>query len=247
MIFNRIASALRQQDWSTMITEMLVLVVGIFLGLQVDAWNEKRKDRADETVYLQRMHSDILLAEQLSGRVRERRIGNNAINHQVSDVLFGREEADELTTDQCMALQSATLFNIQVVDLPSMLELISTGRLAIIRNPELRTNLLQLQQTSESLQSLIRTQVGSVGEGHLSALFPQLIHLESYFSRQENEVRLRPTCNLAAMRQDQRFLNQVSLSLDRYDVYVRDGLLPWTQRIDAVHALVDAELGLEHP
>ena len=246
MIMNRIAGALREQQWSTVFIELLVLIVGIFLGLQVDAWNEQRKDRADETVYLQRMHSDIALAEQLSGRVRERRIQSNAINHEVADVLFGRVAADELTDVQCGALHSANFFNIQVVDLPSVLELISTGRLEIIRNAELRTSLLQLQQTSASLQSLISTQSTSVGEGHLPTLFPQHIQLESYFSAQENEVRLRPTCKLAGMRQDQLFLNQVSLSFDRYDVYVRDGLLPWVQRLDTVHALVDEELGIVH-
>ena len=57
--------------------------------------------------------------------------------------------------------------------------------------------------------------------------FVAVARLESYFSEQEDEVRLRPTCKLAAMRQDQLFLNQLSLSFDHYDVYVRYDLKPY--------------------
>lgn len=247
MIMNRIATALREQQWSTVLIEMLVLVVGIFLGLQVDAWNEQRKDRADEAVYLQRMHSDILLAEQLSARVRERRIERNAVNNEVAEVLFRRSDVNELSDEQCVAIHSANFFNIQVVDLPTLLELVSTGRLGIIRSAELRTALLQLQQTSASLQSLISTQATSVGDGHLATLFPQYIQLDSYFDEERGEVSSRAVCELDGMRRDQAFLNQVSLSFDRYDAYVRDGLLPWARSFDAVHALVDGQLGIEHP
>ena len=38
--------------------EVLIVVVGIFLGLQVDAWNQARKDRAAEAAYLGRLHAD---------------------------------------------------------------------------------------------------------------------------------------------------------------------------------------------
>jgi hypothetical protein len=37
---------------------VLIVVVGIFFGLQVDAWNQDHKDRATETVYLDRLRAD---------------------------------------------------------------------------------------------------------------------------------------------------------------------------------------------
>ena len=44
MILRRLAEGVRQQDWFTVVVEVLIVVVGIFLGLQVDDWNEGRQD-----------------------------------------------------------------------------------------------------------------------------------------------------------------------------------------------------------
>jgi len=49
---------MREQNWSSAVLEVLVVVVGIFLGLQVDAWNQARKDRVAEAAYLERLHAD---------------------------------------------------------------------------------------------------------------------------------------------------------------------------------------------
>ena len=46
MILRRIADAFRKQDWATVTIEFFVVVVGIFVGLQVDNWNQIRKDQA---------------------------------------------------------------------------------------------------------------------------------------------------------------------------------------------------------
>jgi hypothetical protein len=71
MILKHMAEAILKQNWSVVLIEVLVVVVGIFLGLQVDDWNQDRKDRGDERQYLQRLHADLLIAEKLSDRVHE--------------------------------------------------------------------------------------------------------------------------------------------------------------------------------
>ena len=59
MIIQRMARALKTQDWSTIAIELVVVVVGIFLGLQVDDWNDRRKEAAREEANLQRLLTDI--------------------------------------------------------------------------------------------------------------------------------------------------------------------------------------------
>lgn len=44
MIIRKLATALRRQDWFTVFVEVTIVVVGIFVGLQVDDWNDRRKD-----------------------------------------------------------------------------------------------------------------------------------------------------------------------------------------------------------
>jgi hypothetical protein len=58
MIFRRLAEAVREQNLFTVVLEILILVIGIFIGLQVDDWNERRKDRAAERGYLERLLDD---------------------------------------------------------------------------------------------------------------------------------------------------------------------------------------------
>ena len=58
MILRRLSEAIRRQDWFVVVLEVLIVVVGIFIGLQVDDWNKYRQDRALEQVYLDRLYAD---------------------------------------------------------------------------------------------------------------------------------------------------------------------------------------------
>ncbi len=58
MILHRLADSLRKQNWVTVVLEVMIVVVGIFIGLQVDDWNSERKDRVEETLILDRLKTD---------------------------------------------------------------------------------------------------------------------------------------------------------------------------------------------
>ena len=53
MILRRIATAFRKQDWFTVAVETLIVVLGVFLGIQLGNWNDARALRAQETELLQ--------------------------------------------------------------------------------------------------------------------------------------------------------------------------------------------------
>ena len=42
MILRRLTDALRKQDWVTVFVELLIVVLGVIMGLQVNNWNEER-------------------------------------------------------------------------------------------------------------------------------------------------------------------------------------------------------------
>lgn len=44
MILRRLADSLRRQDWFTVVLEIGILVLGVFLGIQVANWNQDRLD-----------------------------------------------------------------------------------------------------------------------------------------------------------------------------------------------------------
>ena len=59
MIVRRLAEALRKQNWVTVVLEIMIVVIGIFLGLQANDWNQARNDRALEVRYLERLQADL--------------------------------------------------------------------------------------------------------------------------------------------------------------------------------------------
>lgn len=59
MILRHIASAFRRQDWFTVFVETMIVVLGVFLGLQVNNWNELRAHRAAERGFLAQLRNEL--------------------------------------------------------------------------------------------------------------------------------------------------------------------------------------------
>jgi len=59
MIIRRMAEAIREQNWFTVIVEIFIVVIGIFLGLQVSEWNEERQQQARTKQVLETLREDL--------------------------------------------------------------------------------------------------------------------------------------------------------------------------------------------
>ena len=243
MILRRLTTAFRKQDWFTVAVETLIVVFGVFIGLQVNNWNNARQDRADEQSFLERLHPDIVRVEDSSARVRKRRIASMDDLRSASEVIFGVAERNELTPAECLAVATSHYYNINVLSLPSVVELENAGRVSIIRDTALRTALVEYEQRVDTFT--IRQGDQSLSN-NLLMLNPQLVKVTPVFDAELGEMQTLPDCDVAAMREDQAFLNALAENLDAYDAYLRDGLLPWDAQLTEVHHLVDLALGVTH-
>ena len=142
VIINRIAQGVRKQDWFTAILELVILVIGIYIGLQVDDWVSERKDRRTETVYLELLARDVAELQQhveaqhafekdkvdVAARAYELLTSDDPSAHQV--------ELGELLTmlsgRRTLSLNSATYE-----------QMVSSGHLQLIRDPKLRDKLVR--------------------------------------------------------------------------------------------------------
>jgi len=149
-MLRQVIEDVKTQNWFAVALEFLIVVLSIFFALQANNWNEARKDRIDERRLMSRLHGDLELAEELSSRVRGRRLDRLSSIMSASDVIFIRSERNTLSNEECTAVGSSHYFNIPISDLPSLAELISTGRMAIIQDAELRSALVGLQQVKEA-------------------------------------------------------------------------------------------------
>jgi hypothetical protein len=136
MMLRRLAGNLRRQDWTAVVIELVVVIVGVFIGLQASNWNEERGTSAKAQVFTERLKAD-LLAEAWG---YEMQIGYH------SDVLSNAEKAadalDGLTPlpeeALLVAAYRATQYNSNTRRRATYDELTSTGEMGLIRDEALR-------------------------------------------------------------------------------------------------------------
>jgi hypothetical protein len=71
VIIKRISDALLSRRWRDVLVELLIVIVGVFLAIQVENWNEGRKELAQEKVLLESLRDDFVENQ----RIGKHRIG----------------------------------------------------------------------------------------------------------------------------------------------------------------------------
>lgn len=59
MILRRIAHHLKQQQWTAVLIELVILILGVFLGFQVTDWANERANRTAEARHLEEIAEDL--------------------------------------------------------------------------------------------------------------------------------------------------------------------------------------------
>jgi hypothetical protein len=59
MILKRLRAEAAHQNWFGVAVDLVILILGVFLGIQVTDWNQARLDRADGREYRQRLYFDL--------------------------------------------------------------------------------------------------------------------------------------------------------------------------------------------
>jgi len=91
MILKQLAESMKNQDWFVVCIEIMIVVVGIFIGLQVDDWNKERTFRQTETELLyelkRELEASIHLTEGRSNSFKQAaEAGRRSLNFLSSDI-----------------------------------------------------------------------------------------------------------------------------------------------------------------
>ena len=60
MLIRRYLEHIKSQNWSAVFLDIIVVIVGIYLGMQVTNWNDERKAKQDEQEYIEALKSDLV-------------------------------------------------------------------------------------------------------------------------------------------------------------------------------------------
>jgi len=64
MILRRLSQSLKEQNWTAIVIEFVLLVSGVFLGIQVANWNAERGDQVRAQAYLARIQGNLNTDQQ---------------------------------------------------------------------------------------------------------------------------------------------------------------------------------------
>jgi len=141
MVLQRLSRALREQNWFTVVIEILVVVIGILVGLQVDDWNENRKTRGKEAIYLSRLYDDLKVTQsELSMRIER----NETALQRMTAALRALEACD--SSIPALDEVQYALVRYQVsppINMPDATydEMVATGALARLPDQELKQSI----------------------------------------------------------------------------------------------------------
>ncbi len=141
MILRRVIAHFRKQEWTAVALDFVIVVLGVFVGLQVSNWNAARADQQRAQGYLERIGADLdtdiaLIDDRLKfwGQVAD--YGALGLDYaETRDA--GKRSQWELLVAYFQASQVAELALSQA----TYEELKSAGELGLIADPGFRNNL----------------------------------------------------------------------------------------------------------
>jgi len=142
MIIRRMAEAIREQNWFTVIIEILIVVIGIFLGLQVTEWNEVRKDHVNYEQALERLKDEVTDSLEIID------VESTIINEDIAIVRAGMEALIACSgTPQTVNHAIARVRGTRSVEFhaPTLFELTSNSTLQAAQSSVVRKRLADLR------------------------------------------------------------------------------------------------------
>ena len=156
MILNRLAKAIRQQDWFTVVLEFVIVVFGIFVGLQANEWAQERQDRKHEQAALERLFLESqnalqLLHEDLQGTLHINRLRRNAVQFVDSDAPVPENQLPLKIGINTLARFPSVLPVSVTYD-----ELKSSGQMQLIRSAALREQVAEFHTDITAFTQLLQ-------------------------------------------------------------------------------------------
>ncbi|MFT5609355.1 MAG: uncharacterized membrane protein YfbV (UPF0208 family), partial [Parvicella sp.] len=109
MILRRLSNAVRQQDWFTVVVEILIVVMGVFIGLQVNNWNIENTARVNERQLLSQLQSDVEAAVSLKTVWFAEIQAHRKLLIEAVDVIQNKPDKQTISDAQCRAMWSSHL------------------------------------------------------------------------------------------------------------------------------------------
>ncbi len=169
MILRRVIENLRQQQWTAVFIELAIVVLGVFMGLQVDTWNRARVQAAEEHVIRMRLHEEFKALEPILSAAASQLAETSRSTGLVIDILRAGERPADPVAFKVLLRRANFVWDAPTLS-ATYIELISTGGLANISDADLRAALIRYSDFSKKYERALPTASAIVLEPHSNYL-----------------------------------------------------------------------------
>lgn len=166
MLLRRITEHVKAQNWTAVALDFVIVVVGVFIGIQVANWNDAGRERLSEAQYLERFADEI---ELTLAHIREERAfaetAQNTIEAFTAEAYRGAATDEEIISAAKGFLSTGAFFvNFRPIR-TTFDDLISTGNFEIIKNEDIRTSLIRLHANYDDASDTIDSNIVWIQQG----------------------------------------------------------------------------------
>ena len=161
MILRRIVEHAKTQNWFAVALDFIIVILGVFIGIEVAGWNQARQDRQEERRYYGRLLVDLRHDLEAFSRAEERADWYDEAAQLVIDRLGGKATPQASPGRMATAIHKAGWIYIPYSSRGTYNELVSTGNLGLLRSSELKSEIADYYATfdeNRQWDGLIRDQ-----------------------------------------------------------------------------------------
>ncbi|GHA96255.1 hypothetical protein GCM10009069_19080 [Algimonas arctica] len=153
MLLRHLTKHVEDQNWFAVGLDFLIVVFGVFIGLQVANWNDVSRAAAKEVAVIEQLQSEFT---QTLAEIRTAKTNSDLVLEKTRDVLrIIRDQMEPADTVEFLdTLRSAGSFVTAPAEPITLTELLSAGGLSDLMSPALRTALTRYHQVSDQHQVL---------------------------------------------------------------------------------------------
>ena len=221
MILRRFMAHVRDQNWLAVGLDFLVVVTGIFLGMQVTDWNNSRKDRVLERIYIERLAEDLQDDLRVFTRIYDESLQKREYITYIDGLLSGRDAGPFDPVIFMKAVDSFGFIRSMGPGQTTWDELVSTGRMELIRNHTIKAEIAEYYEHFGRYHSHTHTfeetqlRFTRIKERWYSVAQVLRLLNQDYASFTEQEARTI----LEIMRQDDELRNMMSSLAEIVEIF----------------------------
>jgi len=159
--FRRFTDHLKAQQWLAVVIDLLIVIVGVFIGIEAANWNTSRQDRQEERRYYGQiivdLDSDLKALRDARRFARANDLAGEFVVASLADDAVARSHPGRFAS----SLVTAGYLYFPTPSRQTYDELISTGNLGLLRDDELKRAISQyyaLAGANRQWDSVVRQQ-----------------------------------------------------------------------------------------